>query len=152
MFLKRYFILLRNYCLMLQFYQIHEQENLTTKSKKKKKKIISLTAHFKWYKTKKRAFSENNLVEKTQSFSFFSWVFIPLRLLSCSQDRAGWGDQTWGRAPREVFPPDQPRVSSCGGLTPGPSCLAVGCNADAGVLAFTRHEISHGYQSECKEW
>lgn len=36
--------------------------------------------------------------------------------------------------PQEVFLPDLPRVSSCGGPTPGPRCPAKGYNADAGAL------------------
>lgn len=61
-------------------------------------------------------------------------LFLPDRLPACSLGREG----SWGHigecAPQGVFLPDQPRVSSYGGPTPGPRCPAEGYNAGAGAL------------------
>ncbi len=61
-------------------------------------------------------------------------LFSPLHLHVCSQDRVGCGGHIWVCVPREVSLPGLPRVSSCGGPTPGPRCPAEGYNAGAGAL------------------
>lgn len=59
---------------------------------------------------------------------------LPRHSLVCSRGRVGCGGRVWVCVPREVFPPDLPRASSCDGPTPGPRCPAGGCNAGAGAL------------------
>lgn len=62
------------------------------------------------------------------------YLLLPLHLHVCSRDRVGCGCHVWGCVPQEVSLPDLPRVSSCGGPTPGPKCPAEGYNAGAGAL------------------
>lgn len=61
-------------------------------------------------------------------------LLSPLRSPVCSQDTGGYGGHIWGCVLQEAFRPDRPRVSSCGGPTPGPSCPSVGCIECAGAL------------------
>lgn len=62
------------------------------------------------------------------------YLFLPSHSHVCSRDRVGCRGHIWVCVPQAVFLPDLPRVSSCGGLTPGPRCPAEGCNAGAGAL------------------
>lgn len=77
---------------------------------------------------------------------------LPVHLPVCSRDREGCRGHIWVCVPQEVFLPDLPRVSSCGGPTPGPRCPAGGCNAGAGALNCQKRQCNTHTHVYRKRW
>lgn len=86
----------------------------------------------KWMKEKSHPCAATE--EDIWAESSFLSLILPVRLPVCSRDTEGFWGRIWVHVPQEASLPALPRVSSCGGPTPGPRCPAEGCNAGAGAL------------------